>query len=104
VEVTPGSRFEVVTPSAIAGVQGTRFKVTTYIENDEYCVKVEVSEGKVEVKNRWKKLPPQIIKPGKTKRIRFHRGRLARLLRCLWQWRRKHLPDDWRYDPDLFNG
>jgi len=103
-EVTPGSRFEVVTPSAIAGVQGTRFKVTTYIENDEYCVKVEVNEGKVEVKNRWKKQPPQIVTPGKKEWIRFHRGKIARLLRRRWRWRRKHLPDDWRFDPDLFNG
>jgi len=104
VEVTPGSRFEVVTPSAIAGVQGTRFKVTTYIENEDYCVKVEVSEGKVGVKNRWEKLPPELIEPGKTKRIKLHRGRLARLLRRWWKWRRKHLPDDWLYDPDLSNG
>lgn len=103
-EVTPGSRFEVVTPSAIAGVQGTRFKVTTHIESDEFSVNVEVTEGKVEVKSRWRKEPPQLVKAGKQKSVKLQRGKIARILRKWWERRRKHLPDDWLYDPDLYNG
>jgi type II secretory pathway pseudopilin PulG len=32
--VTPGSMFEVVTPSAIAGVKGTKFQVAVYTQTD----------------------------------------------------------------------
>ncbi len=48
-EVTPPSRFEVVTPSTIAGVQGTRFTVSVTSGIDEYITEVEVQKGKVQV-------------------------------------------------------
>jgi len=59
--VTPGSLFEVVTPSAIAGVQGTEFQVWVYsktppisgAEDDARSVtQVEVRKGIVVVKDR----------------------------------------------------
>ncbi len=52
--VTPGSKFEVITPAAIAGVGGTRFTVDT-----TDGTKVTVTEGEVTVTDR----------PGKEKRI-----------------------------------
>jgi len=53
-EVTPGSRFEVVTPAAIAGVAGTQFKVTTDQDGKtgDSSTVVTVSEGKVKVTGR----------------------------------------------------
>jgi prepilin-type N-terminal cleavage/methylation domain-containing protein len=104
IEVTPGSRFEVVTPAAIAGVQGTRFKVTTYIEGDEFCVDVEVSEGKVEVKSRWEPEPPKIVEPGMCSRKKLHRGKIFKLLRKRWLKRRIWLQDDWLYESADSNG
>ena len=59
--VTPGSLFEVVTPSAIAGVQGTEFQVWVYSQpspisdaQDEArsVTCVEVQKGVVVVKDR----------------------------------------------------
>ena len=53
-EVTPGSRFEVVTPAAIAGVAGTQFKVTADQDGKtgDSSTVVTVSEGKVKVTGR----------------------------------------------------
>ncbi len=42
VSVQPGSKFEVITPVAIAGVRGTRFSVTIYSDQD---VEVRVLDG-----------------------------------------------------------
>ena len=50
VQVTGGSRFEVVTPSAIVGVRGTQFTVVTYDQG--YTVEVALTTGTVVVKNR----------------------------------------------------
>ncbi|GEM_PF-3593421 len=47
VQVRTGSRFEVATPSTIAGVQGTRFTVTVSIEDDDYVTTIDVTEGTV---------------------------------------------------------
>ncbi len=44
VSVQPGSKFEVITPVAIAGVRGTKFSITVF--NDEN-VEVTVTEGTV---------------------------------------------------------
>lgn len=48
-DVTSGSRFEVVTPAAIAGVQGTRFTVRLDYDEDTnlHTTYVEVQEGEV---------------------------------------------------------
>jgi hypothetical protein len=50
VQVTDGSRFEVVTPSAIVGVRGTQFTVVTYDQG--YTVEVALTTGTVVVTNR----------------------------------------------------
>lgn len=50
VQVSDGSRFEVVTPSAIVGVRGTQFTVETYDQG--YTVEVALTTGTVVVKNR----------------------------------------------------
>ncbi len=52
--VTPGSAFEVVTPAAIAGVEGTVFTVETSksTTNDEFVTKVIVDSGVVKVTGR----------------------------------------------------
>lgn len=44
VDVTPGWKFEVVTPAAIAGVEGTRFTVWMI---DDTETEIEVNEGRV---------------------------------------------------------
>lgn len=51
-EVNRGSKFEVITPAAIAGVQGTHFEVKTNISEDSWETEVEVAEGVVEVVDR----------------------------------------------------
>ena len=46
--VTPGSKFEVITPVAIIGVRGTRFSVTT----DDRHTTISVSSGTIHVWDR----------------------------------------------------
>jgi len=102
IEVTPGSRFEVVTPAAIAGVQGTRFLLTVTIDGDYQLVEVDVKEGKVEMTNRWQQgKTSEVLVAGEKKEEQVHRGKMAKLLKKWWDKRRKHLDDDWRYDPCL---
>jgi type II secretory pathway pseudopilin PulG len=45
VSVTPGSKFEIVTPSAVVGVRGTKFDVVT--TNGGYTTDVNLTEGTV---------------------------------------------------------
>ena len=47
--ITPGSAFEIVTPSSIAAVRGTDFVVTVSTEGDLSITNVAVSAGSVEV-------------------------------------------------------
>ena len=98
VEVTPGSRFEVVTPAAIAGVQGTRFQVTTYIENDRYCVKVKVFEGEVEVKHRWRNEPAKLLRANQVREIAMPREAVFLKLAKQWEGRRVERADDVYYE------
>jgi len=49
VRVAPGSRFEVVTPSVIAGVRGTRFVVRADAAAGRERTAIEVLSGVVEV-------------------------------------------------------
>ena len=104
IEVTPGSRFEVITPAAIAGVQGTRFQVIATIEGELYCVKVSVTEGEVEVKNRWVANAGELLKAGKSKKVNEHRAKIHKKLRKRWRKRRKHLADDYLYETDNSDG
>jgi len=53
VTVTPGSTFEVVTPSALIGVRGTEFCVLTTQGGD--CTDVGVDTGAVQLENRASK-------------------------------------------------
>ena len=100
IRVTPGSRFEVVTPSAIAGVRGTRFTVTTYIDGDDYCARVNVSEGAVEVNGRWTSPRSTLLRRGDSRTVALHRARMSRCLRKEWLERRVVLSDDSLYDRD----
>ena len=99
VEVTPGSRFEVVTPAAIAGVQGTRFQVTVTVEGDLYWTRITVEEGAVEVSDRWKEGAGEVLTAGESKEIKKERKTVNKWLKWWWQWRRKHLADDGLYAP-----
>ncbi|MCD6459612.1 FecR domain-containing protein [bacterium] len=47
--ITPGSAFEIVTPSSIAAVRGTKFIVTISYDNDISITKIDVTAGSVEV-------------------------------------------------------
>ncbi|MBM4046269.1 MAG: prepilin-type N-terminal cleavage/methylation domain-containing protein, partial [Planctomycetes bacterium] len=49
VTVTPGSRFEVITPAGIVGVRGTQFTSTTESDALAYRTIVAVSQGAVAV-------------------------------------------------------
>ena len=98
VEVTPGSRFEVVTPAAIAGVQGTRFQVIATVEGHLYCVKVVVAEGSVVVKNRWQPDAGEALEAGEAKDVKLHRRKIWERLRKRWLKRRKRFLDDYLYE------
>ena len=98
VEVTPGSRFEVVTPAAIAGVQGTRFQVIATIEGDLYCVKIDVTEGEVLVKNRWIADAGELLKAGNSKKLQQSRSNIYQKLQRGWLNRRRHFSDDYLYE------
>ncbi|MGR3173361.1 MAG: MopE-related protein [Candidatus Scalindua sp.] len=50
VQVTAGSKFEIVTPSAIVGVRGTQFTVTT--TNLGFTTEVSLTDGTVVLMNR----------------------------------------------------
>ncbi len=54
VTVEPGSKFEVITPAAIAGVQGTKFRlgVRTVLGGDKRKTRVEMTQGTVEMRGR----------------------------------------------------
>lgn len=56
----PGSRYDVRTPTAIAGVQGTTYQV---IVAENRVTKVKVYKGEVNVYNPFPKAPP--AKPGR---------------------------------------
>jgi len=60
--VTPGSRFEIITPAAIAGVRGTHFQVQTLTVDGTYRTKVEVFDGTVKVLSRTGE--EHIVTPG----------------------------------------
>jgi len=51
-QVNPGSKFEVIAPAGIAGVQGTEFELETEITGTKYKLKVKVDEGVVQVTDR----------------------------------------------------
>lgn len=51
------SEFDVVTPTAVAGVRGTVFRV----QLDEAKTQVSVLEGAVEVKGRWRAANPVVV-------------------------------------------
>ncbi len=53
ITVKRGSKFEVITPAAIAGVQGTKFKLyADTAPGNKHKSRVEVSEGTVEMRGR----------------------------------------------------
>ena len=100
IQVTPGSRFEVVTPAAIAGVKGTRFMLTTTVEDKEHKTEVHVLEGAVYLKERWKDKKPKTIEPGKKKGMEAKRVEVIRRLPREWFTRRVILPDDQKYEDE----
>jgi len=53
VDVTPGSKFEVVTPAAIAGVAGTQFRILVDYDKDGVpTTDLWVTDGKVKIVGR----------------------------------------------------
>ncbi len=52
VNVSRGSIFEVISPAAIAGVQGTEFEFATTVEGSKHKSKVDVTGGIVEMRGR----------------------------------------------------
>jgi hypothetical protein len=98
VEVTPGSRFEVVTPAAIAGVQGTRFKVIVTVEGELYCVKVEVKEGVVVLKDRWADGVGRVLRAHDQSEVKCNRHFIWTRLQKGWDKRRIRLTDDHLYE------
>lgn len=79
VSVTPGSRFEIVTPSALIGVRGTEFTVVT--ANGGYRTECTVNAGEVVMKGRDKG-KRQREKEGKGK---TRKKRKARRLKKGWK-------------------
>ncbi|MBT3378060.1 MAG: hypothetical protein HN742_39920 [Lentisphaerae bacterium] len=85
--VTPGSKFEVVTPAAIAGVAGTSFRVKTLVFPlflRQVYTQVSVTSGEVDVTDC--KGDAQRVQPGQT----VHEWAPIRDSRAdpLWWWRR----------------
>jgi len=62
--VTDGSRFEVLTPAAIAGVQGTRFTVQVRKVTDKYSTRVVTYSGRVSVSDVSRETVKKIVKEG----------------------------------------
>ena len=71
-QVTPGSRFEVLTPAAIASVQGTRFVVQTALEGEINSTVVACQEGKVWVRGRGSEAERKLT-PGQQVLVRKHK-------------------------------
>ncbi|NOX97760.1 MAG: prepilin-type N-terminal cleavage/methylation domain-containing protein [Nitrospirae bacterium] len=66
VKVTPGWKFEVITPAAIAGVEGTQFIVKVI---DKTETEIDVTKGKVWVTERTGK-GKTIVTAGRTVRVK----------------------------------
>jgi prepilin-type N-terminal cleavage/methylation domain-containing protein len=94
IEVTPGSRFEVVTPAAIAGVQGTRFRLTTALAGANYSVQLDVIEGEVTLQNLWVPELPKVVPASQSARVEVSRAEVAKKLPKRFQFRRRKLADD----------
>jgi len=69
VSVTPGSKFEVVTPAAIAGVEGTEFNVKVVEDALQYTTEVDVTSGIVTVRSRDKDSETTMLYPGQNKKV-----------------------------------
>ncbi len=80
-QVNPGSKFEVITPAAIAGVAGTKFAVDTDLNAaGDYSTDVDVSDGKVKVTGRkgtpsWE---PVVLNPGQSKKLKADRSHIQK--------------------------
>ena len=98
VQVTPGSRFEVVTPAAIAGVQGTRFRVAASIEDALYRVTVTVMQGTVWLRHRWNREEARVLSAHEERTIDYPRRLISARLPLSWDARRIVLADDHLYD------
>jgi len=99
VQVTPGSRFEVVTPGTITGVRGTRFRVTASIEDALYRVTVEVMSGTVWMHRRWHREEARVLSAHEERTIDYPRRLISARLPLSWAARRVVLPDDYLYAP-----
>ncbi len=71
-EITPGSRFEVLTPAAIAGVQGTKFIVSTASDCEYNYTTVTCYEGSVAVRGHGSSHDIE-VKAGKRQRVGRHK-------------------------------
>lgn len=69
VHVTPGSKFEVITPAAIAGVEGTEFNVSVTEDASQYVSDVSVDSGIVTVTTRDSNKETVRLYPGQSKNV-----------------------------------
>lgn len=69
VQVTPGSKFEVITPAAIAGVEGTEFDVSVTEDASQYISDVSVDSGIVTVTTRDSNKETVRLYPGQNKNV-----------------------------------
>ena len=63
------SRFEVITPAVIAGVEGTRFIVRNVLTGNYITSSVAVLEGVVKVQDRSQDTSASIVKPNQTQAV-----------------------------------
>jgi len=63
------SRFEVITPAIIAGVEGTRFIVRNILDGNKITSSVAVLEGVVKVQDRSQDTSASIVKPNQTQAV-----------------------------------
>ncbi len=75
VTVTPGSAFEVVTPSSVAAALGTAYKVTTLSNPIKYISQLDVSAGTVAFTVRAPKARANRVRAGQSKSKGLAKGR-----------------------------
>lgn len=73
--VTPGSAFEVVTPSSIAVAWGTKYKVTTKVTAKDYTTDLDVDSGTVGFGLRRPGAKPGRTPAGKSKKLGLGKGK-----------------------------
>ncbi|MCM8762732.1 MAG: FecR family protein, partial [Candidatus Omnitrophica bacterium] len=63
------SRFEVITPAVIAGVEGTKFTVRNTLKDTYITSSITVLEGLVKVQDRSQDSSTSVVKPNQIKAV-----------------------------------